>query len=83
MPSALASRGLAMATGLTVDQDLAGVGGMRARQHAHQRALAGAVAADQSNHFARVQVDGDVVDGVHAAERHADIAQLDQRRRLG
>ena len=54
---------------------------MGARQHVHQRRLAGAVAADQGDDLAGVQVDGDAVDGVDAAERHADVAQLDERRR--
>ena len=54
---------------------------MGARQHAHQRRLAGAVAADEGDHLAGVEVDADAVDGVDATERHADVAHLDERRR--
>ncbi len=37
-----------------------------ARQHLEQRALAGAVAADQADHFARLDVEGDAVQGPEA-----------------
>ena len=47
-------------------------------QGADQGRLAGAVAADEADDFAGVQVDGHVVDGVQATERHADVAQLDE-----
>ena len=66
---------------LALDQDLAGVGGVGARQHAHQRGLAGAVAADEADDLARPQVDRDPVHGVHAAEGDPDVAHLDERRR--
>ena len=49
----------------------------------HQRRLAGAVAADEADDLARLEVDGDVVDGVDAAERDADVAHLDERRARG
>jgi hypothetical protein len=41
--------------------------------------LAGPVAADQADHLAGVEVDADAVDRVHAPERHADVAHLDER----
>ena len=53
---------------------------MRARERAHQRRLAGAVAADEADDLAGVEVDDDVVDGMDAAERDADVAHLDERR---
>ena len=67
--------------GLAVDEDLAGVGRMGAREHAHQRRLAGAVATDEGDDLAGVEVDADAVDGVDAAEGHADVAHLDERDR--
>ena len=54
---------------------------MRAGQDADQRRLAGAVAADQGDDLTGVEVDADAVDGVDAAERHADVAHLDERHR--
>ena len=83
IPCWRASRGLWIATGCAVDEDLAGVGGVRARQRVHQRRLAGAVAADEADDLAGVEVDADAVDGVDAAEGHADVAQLDERRLPG
>ena len=53
---------------------------MSAGERVDQRRLAGAVAADEGDDLAGVQVDRDAVDGVDAAERHADVAQLDERR---
>ena len=81
MPSAFASRGLLIETGLPSMQDLAGVRRVGARQDAHQRRLAGAVAADQADDLAGLEVDGHLVDRVDAAERDADVAHLDERRR--
>ncbi len=66
--------------GLAVDEDLAGVGRMGSRQHAHQRRLAGTVAADEADDLARVQVDGHLAHGVDATECDVDVAHLDERR---
>ena len=52
---------------------------MGAREGADERGLAGAVAADEADDLAGVQVDGHVLDGVDAAERDADVAHLDER----
>ena len=60
-----------------------GVGRVGARQRVHQRRLAGAVAADETDDLARVEVDADAVDGVQAAEGDADVAQLHERDRCG
>ena len=65
--------------GLAVDQDLAGIGRVGAGERADQRRLAGAVAADEADDLAGVEVDGDAVDGVDAAERDEDVAHLDER----
>ena len=65
---------------LAVQEDLARVGPVRAGQDPHERRLAGAVAADEADDLAWVQVDDDVLDGVDATERHADVAHLDDRR---
>ena len=46
-----------------------------------QRRLAGAVAADEGDDLAGIEVDADAVDGVDAAEGHADVAHLDERGR--
>ena len=83
IPCARASRGLWMVTGSPLMRICARVGGVGARQGVHQRRLAGAVAADEGDHLARVQVDGDAVDGVDAAEGDTDVAQLDERDALG
>ena len=56
-----------------------GVGRVGARQRVHQRRLAGAVAADEGDDLTGVEVDADAVDGVDAAEGHADVAHLDER----
>ncbi len=66
-------------TTLAVDADLARVGRVRPRQGVHQRRLAGAVPTDEGDHLAGVEVDADAVDGVHATERHTDVAKLDER----
>jgi hypothetical protein len=68
---------------LAVDADLARVGRVSTRQRVHQRRLAGSVATDEGDHLAREQVDGHPVDGVDAAERDADVAQLDERDATG
>ena len=62
---------------LAVDDDLPGVGRMSTRQCVHQRRLAGAVATDEGDDLARVEVDSHPVDGVQATERDADVAQFD------
>ena len=54
---------------------------MGAREHLHQRRLAGAVAPDEGDDLAGVEVDADAVDGVDATEGHANVAHLDERGR--
>ncbi len=68
-----------MTTGSPVDEDLPRVGGVSTRQGVHQRRLAGAVAAHETDHLTGVQVDGHPLDGVNATERDTHVAQLDER----
>ena len=63
---------------LAVDQDLAGVGGMHAREHLHQRRLAGPVLADDRVDLAGAAVDVDAVQDLDAEEALADAAHLEQ-----
>jgi hypothetical protein len=56
------------------------VGRVRARDDPHQRALAGAVLADQRMHLARAQIERDTAQRAHAAERFAHLPQAEQRR---
>src|SRR4249920_471332 len=79
-PEGLGVAGIRDGHGLPLDQDLSRVGRVGARQRSDQRGLAGAVAAHQPHDLARIQVYGDAVDGMHAAERDPDIAHLDERR---
>ena len=74
--------GCGCVTRLAVDQDLAGVGRVGARQHPHERRLAGAVAADEADDLPGVQIDRYVAHGVDAAEGDVDVAHLDERRAL-
>ena len=67
-PAAIASRGEPNATGRAVEQDLAGVGPVQPGEDVHQRALAGAVLAEQGVDLARAQVEVDVVVGDDARE---------------
>ena len=64
-----------------VDEDLARIRRVGARQRVHQGRLAGPVAADEGDDLARVEVHADAVDGVDAAEGHADVAHLHQGNR--
>jgi hypothetical protein len=73
-----ASRGLLIVRLLAVDVDLAAVALQRARQHLHQHRLAGAVVAEHADHFAGVEVDGDMVDGLDAAEGLHHVAHFDK-----
>ena len=75
----LASRGVSIVDLLAVDEDLARVRLVRAGEGLDQGGLAGPVAADEADDLARVEVDGDAVDRVHAAEGDADVAHLDER----
>ena len=69
--------------GLAVDADLARVGLVEPGQDVHERALAGAVLAEQGVDLARPQVEVDVVVGDDAGEALDDAAHLDRRRGVG
>ena len=81
MPAAIASSGEAKATARPLDRDRAGVGGIKTVEHAHQRALAGAVLAEQRQHLAGADVEVDVIVGDDAAEPLDDAAHGNERRR--
>ena len=80
MPRLIASRGESNWTGLTVEQDLAFVRQGQAVQDVHQRGLARAIFAEQSQHFARVQLQVDVVVGDQATETLDDPARFENWR---
>ncbi len=67
---------------LAEDFDLPGIGAVVAEQDRHQRALAGAVFAEQRQHLAAPEIERDVVVGNQVAEALADATKA-QRRRLG
>jgi len=57
----------------TADADVARAERQGAGEHLHDRGLAGAVLAEQSQHFAALQFDGDVPDGAAPAEIAAEV----------
>ena len=63
-----------------VDEDAAGIGPLEPREHAQQRALAGARAAEQREEFALHDVERNVVDGDDVGEALADALQPQVRR---
>ena len=63
-----------------VEPHRAGVGPLRARQDAHQRALAGAILPDERAHFSARHGDVHAVERHRRAERLADAAHLEARR---
>ena len=64
---------------LAVDANLARVLLVHARQHFHQRGLAGAILAHQRVHFASHQLEPAVVERAHARKRFAEILDRDKR----
>ena len=52
---------------------------MRTGQGLHQGRLAGAIAADESDDLAWIEVHAHAIDRVDAAVRHPDVTHLDQR----
>ena len=61
-----------------LEEDLAGVGRLDARQALHERALAGAVVADERDDLARVDGEVRAAQRAHAAEPLDDAAGLEQ-----
>ena len=68
---------------LTIDDDLARSRRFDASDDPHQGALAGAVFADDSQHFAVAKRERDIVQCTHTGKLLADAAHLQQKRRLG
>ena len=65
--------------GLAVDDDVPAVRWIESIEQAHQRALAGAVLAEQRQHLAGENVEIDLVVGDHGAEAFDDAAHGYQR----
>ena len=68
IPASIAWRGSSKVRGASVDEDLARVRPVQARQDVHQGGLAGAVLAEQPQDLAAVGRDRDPVVGEHARE---------------
>jgi FAD/FMN-containing dehydrogenase len=64
---------------LAVEQDGSGIGGFGAAQDLHERALAGAIFADDSQNFAAFKIERDVVECADRPIRLADAAHLKER----
>ena len=62
-----------------LEQDLAAVGGVRARDAFDQRRLAGAVVADEGHDLAAPHLEVDVGQRLHRAERLRDASELKER----
>ena len=77
MPSARASLGVLIATGLPPTFDLAAVGRVEAVEDRHQRRFAGAVLADDAVDRAAFDDEIDVAVGVDGAEALVDSDELD------
>ena len=67
---------------LAVDKDLARIRLVGAGEDLDQRRFSCAVMAEQADHLAGTQIDGDAVHGLDAAEGDGDVAHLDERRRF-
>jgi hypothetical protein len=66
-----------------VDPNLACVGPLGAGKRLDEGRFPGSVPPDKSHDFTGKEVDGDVIDGVHAPEGDADVAHFDERRPVG
>ena len=64
---------------LAVHEDRPGIALVGAGQDLDERRLAGAVVAEQGDHFSLVEVDRRIVDRVDAAERDRHVLHLDER----
>ena len=80
-PSCWAWCGLLGTTVLALDDDRALVRRVDAGDDLHQRALAGAVFADQGQTFARANVEVDLLERLHARKALADAGHLQKNRR--
>src|SRR5260221_9349376 len=61
------------------DTDAAGIRPVEAAQHVEHRGLAGAVRADHAGHFSRLGAQRDIARRPHAAERDAEVLDLERR----
>ena len=63
---------------LALEEDLAGIRAVNARDRLDQRRLAGAVVADERRHLAAVHVEVDVGECLDRAEGLRDVAELEE-----
>ena len=63
--------------GMALEQDLAGIRAVNARDRLDQRRLAGAVVADQRHHLALSHLEVDVGQCLHRPERLRDVMKLE------
>src|SRR6202040_357918 len=74
------SAGAADVDGFSVNQDLAAIGLVKAKENAHKRRFAGAILADDASDRARRDAERNIAVRVDGAEALLDVAQLDGRR---
>src|SRR5258706_7922709 len=74
-PRVASASGARPVTSFSHQLDAALVGHIEARHHVEQRGFAGAVRPDDGQNPPRVDREADVVDGLDAAERNADVAR--------
>ena len=79
IPAAIASRELPNSHGLAAEQDLALVGLVQPEHRVDERALAGAVLAEEAEDLALAQRQVDVLVGDHPGERLGDAPDLEDR----
>jgi hypothetical protein len=64
---------------LTVEEHVAGVGGVGAGEGFHEGGFAGAVLSDEGVNFAGHDGEGDAIEGEGSAEAFADVAHFEAR----
>ena len=79
IPFRIASAGEVIVDPFAADLDLALVGPVQAVEHAHERALAGPVLAEEGVDLAAADVEIDVIVGDHPGEALGDARHLEER----
>ena len=75
MPSSAPLAGIERQDVLAVEFDRAGIGAVDAGDGLHQRRLAGAIVADEADHFARLDREVDAMQHVDRAKTLADAVE--------